>query len=953
MNIVKSLLGWLTGKQFIMYMDSGGGGGGGGSQTSSSTQTSELPEWARGYAKDTLAKGAALTDINQNPYQTYGANRIAGFSPMQQQSFQGAANMQPSQQLGTGTDLATAAGLGALNTQYQSGQFDNQFQAPGQYQPGQFSMMQARAPDLQNYQMNPAERVRTQSFANPYSAQQYMSPYMQNVVDIQQREAQRQADIAGTGRNAQAVGAGAFGGSRQAIMDAEAARNLATQKGDIQATGQQAAFQNAQQQFNTEQQARLQAQMANQQAGINVGGQNLNALLGVQQLGAGQNLQSQLANQQAFQQAQNAAEQSRQYGAGQGLQAAGLGAQYGQAANQLGEQSRQYGAGLGMQGLQTGLQAAGQLGQLGGQQFQQGMDINKLQSTYGGQMQQQAQRPLDQAYQDFLNQQNYPYKQLGFMSDMIRGLPLGQQSTSAIYQPAPSGIQSLGALGLGAYGASKLFGKEGGLMKSYAGGGVTSPQNVESILSKLSDQQLQKAKEVALSRRDAEQAQMIDAEMAERASVRGGLGNAFNQIPQEQQEQMMAGGGIVAFAGNDDSDVDLQKILDQNKEDNEDDNDTDTDGAGGNYANQFSQEILNQSKALNNLGANDKPMTAAERIAQLGIYNKALRDQAGTDTGYNDFSKKLADIESSSQDRLNEGKGLAALQAIPAMLQGGNALRGLGAAGGAFAGVYGQYVNAANKEKLSLAQMQYSLADAKRKENLGLTKDAVALMENARKSEMDAKKFAVDKVNAQSRLLGKGAMLNRPVKAATPNFDINAQASIAADLKSTTPIRTGETPEQYEARINAAAYRQVLEMKGTKDITTKGTSTVTSAQTHDIAPGGAEAAGKADVLAKDLAAQQEKEVAAVKKSAPYLKAMQQKDAGAMQKMEQDAAQRALTNFQKARSAVGAPGANPAAPVAQPLPANPTAAVLKDGVVYSTSRGNAKWNATTQKFTPVP
>ena len=81
-----------------------GGGGGGGGQPDKTTQVSELPEWARPYAKDTLAKGAALTDINQNPYQTYGANRIAGFSPLQQMSFQGAANMQPSQQVGMGSD---------------------------------------------------------------------------------------------------------------------------------------------------------------------------------------------------------------------------------------------------------------------------------------------------------------------------------------------------------------------------------------------------------------------------------------------------------------------------------------------------------------------------------------------------------------------------------------------------------------------------------------------------------------------------------------------------------------------------------------------------------------------------------------------------------------------------------------------------------------------------------
>jgi hypothetical protein len=52
------------------------------------TQIAELPEWARGYAKDALAKGSALTDINQNPYQQYQGQRTADFTPMQQQAFQ-------------------------------------------------------------------------------------------------------------------------------------------------------------------------------------------------------------------------------------------------------------------------------------------------------------------------------------------------------------------------------------------------------------------------------------------------------------------------------------------------------------------------------------------------------------------------------------------------------------------------------------------------------------------------------------------------------------------------------------------------------------------------------------------------------------------------------------------------------------------------------------------------
>jgi hypothetical protein len=418
--------------------------GGSPSTPEKTTTTVELPEWARGYAKDTLAKGSALTDISKNPYQQYGGERIAGFQPLQQRTFDTAAQMQPSQQVGLGSSIAGAAGLGALNTNYQGGRFYG----------GQF---------------------------NDQAVQDYMDPYAKNVVDYQKAQALRDFQIAQPMRQAQAVQQGAFGGSRSAIIDAEAQRSLNSQLQGIEATGRQAAFQNAQQQFERDQARRLQAQG-------------------------------------------------------------------------MGEQSRQYGAGLGMQGLQTGLQAAGQLGQLGQNEYGQRMGITQLQSQLGTQQQQQAQRPLDMAYQDFLNQQNYPYKQLGFMSDMIRGLPLGQQSTQSVYEGSGNAMSQLAGIGMGAYGLSRagVFDSkgnaEGGLM-GYAVGGVTSDQNVESIIGDLSDQQLQQAKEAALNRRDVEQAQMIDAEMAERASIRGGLGGAFNQLPLEQQEQMMAGGGIVAFAG--------------------------------------------------------------------------------------------------------------------------------------------------------------------------------------------------------------------------------------------------------------------------------------------------------------------------------------------------------------------------------------------------------------------
>jgi hypothetical protein len=401
----------------------GGGGSPSPSPASKTTQISELPEWARGYAKDTLAKASALTDLSQNPYKAYGADRIAGFSPLQQQAQQQAAGMQTSGLTGLGGQLAGAATMGALGTSYDP------------YATGQFDSNQA---------------------------QQYMSPYMQNVVDIQQREAQRQGDIAGTQLAGQATKSGAFGGGRQAIMEAEAARNLATQKGDIQARGLQSSYEQAQNQFNRDQQLR--------------------------------------------------------------------------------EQSRQYGAGLGMQGLQTAIQGAGQMGQLGGQQFAQGMDINKLQNAYGGQQQALQQQGLSQAYQDFQNAQNYPYKQLGFMSDMIRGLPLGQQSTSQMYEAQPGMAQQLGSLGMGAYGLSKFM-AEGGM--AYAGGGdVDSQENVADIVDSLSPKQLEQSLAAAQARGDTEQIRAIQDEIGFQASLSRGLAGTVTP----DMAQRMAGGGVVAFA---------------------------------------------------------------------------------------------------------------------------------------------------------------------------------------------------------------------------------------------------------------------------------------------------------------------------------------------------------------------------------------------------------------------
>jgi hypothetical protein len=311
------------------------------------------------YAERLLGRAESLFD---EPYMQYQPERTAQFTPLQQLSYENAAVMTPQGQLQDATALAGQAGLGAINT---------------------------------GYTYNP---FQTKSFTSPQMAESYMSPYMNNVVARQQQDAVRQAAIAQQAQGAQAARSGAFGGSGDYLMRAQAAGNLARQQGDILAQGQQAAYQQGMNQFNTEQAA-----------------------------------------------TQNAA--------------------------QLNAQQGQFGAGLGLQGLQTALTAANALGNLGNTQYQQGMGINALQNQYGLQQQAQVQKDLDTKYQDYLNFQNYPYKQIGFMSDILRGAPL-TQTGSALYQAAPSSAQNIMSLGLGAAGISKLAGMANGGVAMSKGGGL-------------------------------------------------------------------------------------------------------------------------------------------------------------------------------------------------------------------------------------------------------------------------------------------------------------------------------------------------------------------------------------------------------------------------------------------------------------------------------------------------
>jgi bisphosphoglycerate-dependent phosphoglycerate mutase len=224
----------------------------GGGVPLDTSKTSTLSPWAGDYVTNMLGKTEALTNA---PMQTYKGPLTAGASDLQQQGFAG---------------LSETAAAG-----YQPGSFTNQFTAPGTYKP-------------------------TTSSFDAAAASQYMNPYLQASLNPQLEEARRQSQITQQQNAAKMTSAGAFGGSRGAIMDAETQRSLGANMANITGTGYNTAYDKAMSQFNADQQRKM---------------------------------------------------QEAQYGATQGMTSAQNTAQYGEAAQKAAEDSRRYSADFGLKSL--------------------------------------------------------------------------------------------------------------------------------------------------------------------------------------------------------------------------------------------------------------------------------------------------------------------------------------------------------------------------------------------------------------------------------------------------------------------------------------------------------------------------------------------------------------------------------------------------------------------------
>ena len=304
----------------------------------------------------------------------------------------------------------------------------------GQYDTGRFDpYSQFRMANYNQFGFQQPERF------GGMAAAQYMSPYMDAVVDEQKRGAIQDFRRQQAGRDAAAVQAGAFGGSRQAVGDYLSEEGLMDTLGGIEATGRQQAFQQAAQQFGADREARMQAER--QQAA---------ELSRVQAGRAGEMGRVQGAEASELGRIQSALEQSRQFGAGQALAAE-------QAAMQGAGQLNTFAQGLGGLGMNVGRLGmnVGSLGQslagLGERQRAADIQGAQLLETVGRDIRAEDQGRLDLAYEDFTRQRDYPMKQYERFANLLRGIPtqMGYEDTrlqqyNPIRQALGAGISALG-----------------------------------------------------------------------------------------------------------------------------------------------------------------------------------------------------------------------------------------------------------------------------------------------------------------------------------------------------------------------------------------------------------------------------------------------------------------------------------------------------------------------------
>lgn len=256
---------------------------------------------------------------------------------------------------------------------------------------------------------------------NQQNLQQFLNPYTQNVIDTTGANIDRSNAVQSNNLTGSAIQAGnAFGGDRAGVAQAELARNQALAKNQTMAGLESAGFTNAQQAFNTNNAQAL----AGQQTALGGIGQGAALGLGAQTSGA----QLGLSGQQA-------------------------GGQLGLAGAQLGTSATQNAQQLALQQQQAQLSAGNSLGNLGGSALQSYLAAANAQLQGGNQQQAQAGANLQVPYQQFLQQQAYPFQTTQFLGNTIMGTGSASGGTSQTTSPGPNVLGQVAGLGATALGA--------------------------------------------------------------------------------------------------------------------------------------------------------------------------------------------------------------------------------------------------------------------------------------------------------------------------------------------------------------------------------------------------------------------------------------------------------------------------------------------------------------------
>jgi len=404
----------------------------------STTSKQELPEWQKRMYEEAYSLGKG---VSQQPFIPYTGAQVAGFNPDQLRQFEATRGM-----VGASQQYDPRAGLQALATA------PTPTISPVTGRTAQIG--QVAAPQAASIQAIPTFGGATiQQLQGPTAAQigtvqapqfrglldvdmgAYQSPYQQQVIDLALQDIQRQSDIARGQAQSRAIGAGAFGGSRSALIESEATRPFAEQAARTAASLRQSGFQQAQQAaqadlarqqqlgvFGAEQaqQRALQQAQLEQQAGLTgFGAERERALRQAdlaQQAGlAGQDIAAQRAIQQAQLQQQAGllgAEQAQ----ARALEQARLAQQTGMAELDIAGRTAMMQPELELRARQQ------QAGLLGGQLEDQYRALGLL-GGVGQQQQQLQQRAMDQAYNEFLRASGYGQQQLSTLLSGLSGMP--------------------------------------------------------------------------------------------------------------------------------------------------------------------------------------------------------------------------------------------------------------------------------------------------------------------------------------------------------------------------------------------------------------------------------------------------------------------------------------------------------------------------------------------------